>query len=68
MQGRRVIPKRMRQQRPRNKAVRALDATLAEMKLSANQAELRHLDKLAGIEIKLAVADTLAPRGRSWRR
>jgi predicted HTH domain antitoxin len=40
--------------------IKALEATLAEMKLSAAQSELRHRDEVAGLETRLAVADTLA--------
>jgi hypothetical protein len=39
--------------------VRALEATLAEMRLQAAQADLKHRDELAGLQTKLAVANTL---------
>jgi chromosome segregation ATPase len=41
-------------------AIKALEATLAEMKLQAAQSELKHREALAGLETRLAVADTLA--------
>jgi chromosome segregation ATPase len=41
-------------------AIKALEATLAEMKLQAAQSELKHRGELASLETKLAVADTLA--------
>ena len=41
-------------------AVKALEATLAEMRLQAAQSELKHREELANLENKLAVADTLA--------
>jgi hypothetical protein len=39
--------------------VRALEATLAEMRLQAAQADLKHRDELAELQTKLAVANTL---------
>jgi predicted HTH domain antitoxin len=41
-------------------AIKALEATLAEMRLQATQSELKHREELASLETKLAVADTLA--------
>jgi hypothetical protein len=40
--------------------VKALEARLAEMRLAAAQADLKHRDDMAGLEAKLAVADALA--------
>jgi len=40
--------------------VKALEAALADMRLKAAQTELKHRDELAGLETKLAIADTLA--------
>jgi hypothetical protein len=40
--------------------VKALETALAEMRLQAAQNDLKHRDELAGLETKLAVADTLA--------
>src|SRR5215212_9041112 len=40
--------------------VRQLETALAEMRLKAAQTDLKHRDELAGLETKLAVAETLA--------
>src|SRR4051812_28254973 len=40
--------------------VRALEARLAELRLEAAQADLKHRGDMAGLEAKLAVADALA--------
>ena len=41
-------------------AIKALEATVAEMRLQAAQSELKHREELTCLETKLAVADTLA--------
>ena len=40
--------------------VKQLEAALAEMRLQAARSDLKHRDELAGVEAKLAVAETLA--------